>query len=271
MGARAPDALAPAPAPEVDADSSQAYFPMNRFMNNSLSRIYQIQAKRLAPMRARILRRAGIGRKRRVLDLGCGTGAVTPELARRSGGMVAALDEDINALRSVPENFRSSHRIRGDARNPPFAEKTFDLVFSQLFFLWTNAENAAREIFRVLQPEGILIAFEPDYGGMMEHPEEGGLKDVWNAALRRAGADPIIGRKLPEILEKCGFKTRIDLLPEISGDYPEKWDIMATLPLNESEKKRAAERKNLEKESGKVFRPLVHLPFFIITAQKKLR
>ncbi|HLA84582.1 MAG TPA: hypothetical protein VJL29_07290, partial [Thermoguttaceae bacterium] len=56
------------------------------------------QAEWLAPARSRLLRRAGIARCRRVLDLGCGVGAVTAELARRTSGFVVALDRDRGSL-----------------------------------------------------------------------------------------------------------------------------------------------------------------------------
>ncbi len=60
--------------------------------------------------------------------------------------------------------------------------------------------SAIKEIYRVLQPKGMLVAIEPDYGGMIEYPPEIATGDLWIAALSRAGADPCIGRKLPSIL-----------------------------------------------------------------------
>ena len=58
------------------------------------------QAAWLAPARARLLRRVAIAHRQRVLDLGAGPGAVTPELVRRSGGLVVALDVDLDALQT---------------------------------------------------------------------------------------------------------------------------------------------------------------------------
>ena len=62
------------------------------------------QAAWLAPARARLLRRAEIARRRRVLDLACGPGTVVEELVQRSGGSVVALDCSRTALAAVSRN-----------------------------------------------------------------------------------------------------------------------------------------------------------------------
>ena len=53
--------------------------------------LLEAQAEWLAPARARLLRRVGIARRRRILDLGAGYGAVTGELVRRGGGFVGGV------------------------------------------------------------------------------------------------------------------------------------------------------------------------------------
>ena len=127
---------------------------------------------------------------------------------RRSGGEVVALDCRQNVLASDPQSFAGADRVCGDALRLPFADGTFDLVFCQFTFLWIDARSAVKEIHRVLQPEGVLVAIEPDYGGMMEYPPEIAARDLWITALNRAGADPCIGRKLPGMLEQPAGKLK---------------------------------------------------------------
>src|SRR5207249_7935187 len=115
----------------------------------------------------RILRKAEIGRRKRVLDLGCGYGIITPELQRRSNGFVIALDRE---LRVLP---RECPCVCADATRLPFRHETFDLIFSQNVLMWirsiTDVVECAR---RLLTKDGAWVLFEPDYGGMMEYPEE---------------------------------------------------------------------------------------------------
>ena len=52
------------------------------------------QAQWTQPTRDHLYRRAQLGQAERVLDVGCGTGAITAELARRTRGQVIGVDID---------------------------------------------------------------------------------------------------------------------------------------------------------------------------------
>ena len=80
--------------------------------------------------------------------------------------------------------------ICGRAEQLPLADGTFDLVFCQFALVWLDGPAVAREVFRVLQPGGVLAAIEPDYGGMIEHPPEIATRDLWMAALAAPGPNP---------------------------------------------------------------------------------
>ena len=255
--------------------------------------LLQAQAEWLAPARARLLRRVGIARRRRILDLGAGYGAVTGELARRGGGFVAALDtstSSVSALLNSP-----AFPICGDALSLPFADNSFDLVFCQCVLMWvtstgsvtdsstgsvtatstgsvtdssTGLVQAVSEIYRVLESRGVLIALEPDYAGMIEHPPEIATKDIWLSALGRVGAEPQIGRKLPVVLAKQGFKVRVDLLDALMPPVVERFDFLRTLPLTNDESwlLEAAVTKAAHLQDH--WQQVVHLPFFLISATK---
>jgi SAM-dependent methyltransferase len=228
------------------------------------------QAEWLAPARARVLRKVGIGRRRKVLDLACGSGAVTDELLRRSGGEVVALDCRQNVLAVDPKPFAGAGRVCGDALRLPFADGAFDLVFCQFTFLWINACSAVKEIHRVLQPRGVLVAIEPDYGGVVEYPPEIAARDLWLNALTRAGADPCIGRKLPSILRQTDWKVEVDLLDRLMPPSPTRFALLEELPLTDEEKISLSQIKAADAalaESAKV----VHLPMFIIIGERMSR
>lgn len=212
-----------------------------------------------------MLRRAEIARRRYVLDLGCGSGAVTGELVRRCGGRVVAMDCHRPALANQAALPTGARLVCGDAGKLPFGPATFDLVFAQFTLLWLDAAAALDEIRRVLQPGGVLAAIEPDYGGMIEHPPEIATRDLWLAGLSRAGADPLLGRKLPGLLAAAGFRARIDLLDHLAAPSPARFDLLGELPLSESERTHLAEIASADARLDDPAK-VAHLPMLLVTA-----
>ncbi len=213
--------------------------------------LLRLQADWLAPVRARVLRQVDIGRRRRVLDLGCGTGSVTDELQRRSGGRAVAFDLDHAAVRAA-----GGERVQGHAGRLPFAARSFDLIFTQFSLLWMPAE-AVVEAARVLSGDGVIVALEPDYDGLIEWPADAVTREIWLAALERAGAEPRIGRQLADRLLACGLQVGVALLDTLASPAPERLDFLRELPLTTEEQARLA---------GVAPATVAHLPVFIVTA-----
>lgn len=195
--------------------------------------LQEAQAAWLAPLRSRALRRGGVAHRRVVLDLGAGEGAVTVELLRRCGGGVTAVDR-------VPLAVPGATCVQADAAALPFANAAFDLVFTQLALMWMPLPAVLDELRRVLAPGGALVAIEPDYGGLVEHPPQTALRPLWEAGLRRAGADPHVGRALPGALAARGFTVEVLLPSGLAAPAPERFELLAGLPLQ------ARERQELE-------------------------
>lgn len=239
------------------------------------SELLREQADWLSPARSRLLRQVGIAHRQRMLDLGCGYGIVTEELARRGGGMVVGVDHHLEALRS--DDFNRSEPttevvttgfVAGKAEKLPFLTNSFDFVFCQLGLLWMPLERTSAEIGRVTMKGGAVVAIEPDYGGMLEWPEGAGLKEVWIAALTRAGADPFVGRKLPGALARAGFDVRVETTPGIQSPRGSRFAFLSGLPLTPEEERRVME---VEKRAGADFskwEALVHLPFVLVIGTK---
>jgi len=227
------------------------------------------QAEWLAPARQQLLRRVQVAGRQRILDLGAGYGAVTPELVRRSGGQVIALDCEVDAMRAAEPAFEAALRVGAHAAFLPFKTGTFDLVFSQLTLLWVSPlAQALDHINRILMPGGALVALEPDYMAMIEYPPDIAARDLWCTGLSRAGADPSIGRKLPGLLTARGFDVHIALFDTLYAPHPMRLEFLQDLPFTEKE------RRQLDKITFEValrsqpWSQLAHLPFFLITAIK---
>ena len=225
------------------------------------------QARWLAPARGHLLRRVHIARRKRVLDLGSGTGSIMPELERRAGGSVIALDRSHAALATDP--LRRSLRVAGDAVRLPFPDGTFDLIVSQITLLWvTPLACAIAEIWRGLMPGGVLVALEPDYGGMMEHPPEIASRALWLAALERAGADPLIGRRLPGMLGAQGFDVQVGLFDTLGRADPARFSFLEGLPLTGEETAQLRKIREAAQALDGPWAEVAHLPFFLIRATK---
>jgi SAM-dependent methyltransferase len=223
------------------------------------------QAEWLAPARGRLLRQVGVAHRQRILDLGAGYGAVTAELVRRGGGMVVALDRETAALKQITAGVC----VGGDALKLPFAAQSFDLVFCQCVLLWVgDVAVTVHEIHRILQPGGVLIAIEPDYDGLIEYPPEIVSRDLWLAALARAGAEARIGRLLPGLLATVGFQVKASLLDEVAGASLTRFEFLRTLPLTAAETAVLQQIESTAANLGGGWAQVAHLPFVLVTAVK---
>jgi len=110
----------------------------------------------------------GIAPGRRVLDLGCGSGAVVAQL--RAGGVDAAgVDYSAAMVAVAHEEFGlGEHVARADASDLPFEDNSFDVVMANGVFHHLAVQHelagSLREVFRVLRPGGRLCCFDRNGG-----------------------------------------------------------------------------------------------------------
>lgn len=97
----------------------------------------------------------------RILDAGCGTGYCTRALTRRyRRAQVVGLDLAHGmALRARRKAgwFSRARFACGDAERLPFADASFDMVWSSLMLQWCAPTAVFPEFLRVLRPEGLLM------------------------------------------------------------------------------------------------------------------
>ena len=148
-----------------------------------------------------------------VLEAGCGAGAQTILLAERSPQAtftcIDVNDASLTTARERCAGRRNARFLRADMRSLPFADGAFDHVF--LCFVLEHLprpEVALREIVRTLRPGGTLTAIEGDHGSVLMHPDNEASRAAIACQVRlqrRAGGDPMIGRRLFPLLSSVGL------------------------------------------------------------------
>lgn len=174
------------------------------------------QAQDTRPLRQPLYRQAGLHAARRVLDVGCGTGAVTADLVDlvRPGADVVAVDVDPAMARRSRARLDGAGVVCADGGRLPFPDGAFDAAVCNLVLMWAPDPGAlVREMARVVRPGGtVLASMEPDYGGKVHWPENPLVDLVFQGdGVRRRGGDPHAGRKLRQHFVRAGLRTEVGL------------------------------------------------------------
>ena len=96
----------------------------------------------------------------RVLDVACGTGVLSREVASRTGptGYVAGVDPSLGMLAVGKDLAPEIDWKQGVAEALPFPDESFDTVVSQFgLMFFSDRHRAIREMMRVLIPGGRLV------------------------------------------------------------------------------------------------------------------
>jgi len=96
-----------------------------------------------------------------VLEIGCGSGALTQGVADRVR-QVYAVDLSEALLAIARQTGMTAQFVRADATRLPFPDRTFDAVLGDGVLHHLALEPALQEIRRVLVPEGGILFFEPN-------------------------------------------------------------------------------------------------------------
>ncbi|KAI1191348.1 ubiE/COQ5 methyltransferase [Nemania serpens] len=154
----------------------------------------------------------------RILDVGCGPGSITIDLAQLvPQGSVVGID----AVEVVLSQARELARARGvegnltfqqhDANELPFADGEFDVVFCHQVLHHVHKPVAIlKEMARVTRKGGIVAAREVDYGALAWYPELPGIdkwEEVHMKVFKANAAQPKAGRYVKAWAREAGFAT----------------------------------------------------------------
>jgi len=168
---------------------------------------YIQQAQWTRDLRTYLFKKAGLEEASRVLEVGCGTGAILSELP--GDPSLHGLDLDPAALAECRIHAPAASLIRGDALQLPYSSKTFDILYCHFLLLWVHDPlRALLEMKREAKPGADVIAFaEPDYTARVDKPGELVQLGQWQTeSLKRQGADPGLGARLADLFFRAGIE-----------------------------------------------------------------
>ncbi|MGH3133526.1 MAG: class I SAM-dependent methyltransferase [Gaiellaceae bacterium] len=174
---------------------------------------------------------AGVQPGQRVLDVGCGPGALTGELVERLGASgVAAVDPSEPFVAAARERYPGVDVRQAAAEQLPFEDRQFDAALAQLVVhFMTNAVGGLREMARVTRRGGVVAACVWDHAG-----GHGPASLFWEAAreldLHVQDESLLAGSReghLAELLGAAGLNDVEDTTLEASiehGAFEEWWE-----------------------------------------------
>ena len=165
------------------------------------------QADWTRELRAYAFDKVGLKRAGRILEVGCGTGALLADLPVRC--TVHGLDLEPARLAEARSHAPGAALVCGNVLSLPYPAGSFGVTFCHFLLLWVHDPlQALREMRRVTRPDGFVLALaEPDYAGRVDQPKELRPLGRWQAeSLRRQGADPDLGRRLASLFAEAGIK-----------------------------------------------------------------
>jgi SAM-dependent methyltransferase len=215
---RAPDdpTVLTATAERIDSSSpmpSDHYVIRGGFEGRERLRIL---ARVMQPSTRSLLERAGVGAGMACLDVGCGGGDVTFELARLVGtsGRVVGMDMDASKIELARREAADLELAGVEFRLVEVGESAgapeFDVVYAR--FLLTHLSDPADALERMLgflRPGGVAIVEDIDFRGHFCHPEHLAFRryvTLYSEVVRAKGADPDIGPRLPGLLRDAGLE-----------------------------------------------------------------
>lgn len=177
-------------------------------------RLY-ILSEALMPYTMQIIEKAGVSKGDTVLDVGCGAGAVTVEIAKKAGsGCVAGVDFDEKVIAEARKTAKYENIdvdfIVGDVADYLLFADRFDFVYAR--FILTHLKDPAkliRQMRAYLKKGGSIILEDIDFSGHFCYPESAAYDKYvqwYERTARYKGLDPHIGKKLFGCVKNSGFR-----------------------------------------------------------------
>jgi ubiquinone/menaquinone biosynthesis C-methylase UbiE len=151
----------------------------------------------------------------RILEIGCGTGAVLRHIVRREEftGKAVGVDQSLSFITTAQRFTRDEHLSEalefhvGDAHNLEFPAACFDAVIAHTVISHvTDPQAVLQEMARVVRPGGSVVIFDGDYASLTyAYPDYKFGREMDQALVNATFNNPQIMRALPGLLAPLGL------------------------------------------------------------------
>ena len=174
------------------------------------------QTTELQPLAAELLDRVGAAEGQSAIDVGCGPRGILELLAERVGPRVRVVGLEVDPVHVAMARELVAERgltnvevIQADARNTGLPPASFDVAHARTVLVNVpDPEAVLAEMTRLVRAGGWVASLEPDVAVDLYHranPAWDRLHQIFITAVQAVGADPFIGRRLPELFREAGL------------------------------------------------------------------
>ena len=189
-----------------------------------LEKSYQLPE--IVRQRQHTLNRLSVKRGEQILDVGCGVGFLSYEIALQTGdsGRVSGIDQNSEMIRHANKrcgSLRNTKFSELNAEDLPFPEESFDAACCTQVLLYVNdVAQVLTGIRRVLKPGGRIIIVETDWRGVVLNSDYDSITrkifSAWDAAV----PSPNLPVRLGPLLVDNGFcNVDVEPIPILNTEY----------------------------------------------------
>jgi SAM-dependent methyltransferase len=228
-------------------------------------------------LRQHLFSRLNLPNQARILEVGCGTGAVLAALrAELSPNQPELFGVDIQLAglhftqQQQPGAF---HLAGGSGFSLPFPDEPFDVCLCHFLLMWlSNPADCLAEMIRVTHPGGWVIALaEPDHAARIDAPQSlVDLGKLQTLSLADQGANPKMGRDLKALFLAAGLEQVSAGV--LGGEWNEKgvlpdgwafeWDVLRTDLKNSLTNAQLDELKETDRRAWLHGDRILYVPLF---------
>ena len=195
-------------------------------MNSATSLNQTYGAPEIALQRKKTIEAANVCAGESILDIGCGTGFLTYDMAPSvtESGQIIAIDPKPSMVKATKERCAEYAQVtvrEGDITSIPAKKNQFDLVTcTQVLLYVEDIDKALSEIYRVLKPGGRVAILETDWQGVVinsNFPElTRTIIDAWDTTVASPNLPVRLGGLL---LEKRFHSVKSEAIPLLNSEY----------------------------------------------------
>lgn len=165
------------------------------------------------------VRLSGLPKGARVADLGCGSGVFT-NLLHQAGFDSIGVDLSPKLIAVGRAKYPHLRLIEGDIEKLPFPSGTLDgALLSGVVHHLPDPRKCAAEVFRVLRPGGMFVAFDPNRMNPFMWLYRDRSSPFYSSVGVTENERPVIASEVAKVFQEAGFNVSTDYIGALAYRY----------------------------------------------------